>query len=149
MKKVVFTAYEEYHMNNTLDEWVSVIVHVGLRSPKAATLRFYPTEASATNGPLGVSWFTEGNHHAILRFDELPDWVQHKAAAAAMLDIGGGGAKHVDMLGGKTSSSVWVEYEPNDEGRAFERMIKERGHARGNRPDEDLRGVSQGSDSRG
>jgi len=119
-------------LSNTIDEWVVIVSHMGLRDPKAATILFYPSKVAAEEG---VSMAREHpqteDTRVVLRFDELPDWVQRKAAAAAILDLGDTKVKHVAGLGGKTFGSVWVEYNPDEDGRAFEEMIKEK--ARGHR----------------
>lgn len=119
-------------MSNTIDEWVVIMSHMGLRDPKAATILFYPSKVTAEES---ISMAREHQQtedtRVVLRFDELPDWVQRKAAAAAILDLGDTKVKHVKDLGGKTFGSVWVEYSPDEDGRAFEEMLKEK--ARGHR----------------
>lgn len=120
-------------MSNTIDEWVVIVSHMGLRDPKAATILFYPSKVAAEDSILMDREHQQGQYdaHVLMRFDELPDWVQHKAAAASTLDLGDTKVKHVAGLGGKTFGSVWVEYSPDEDGRAFEEMIKEK--ARGHR----------------
>lgn len=119
-------------MSNTIDEWVVVVTHMGLRNPKAATVLFYPSKVAAEESILMAREHQQAEDtRVVMRFDELPDWVQHKAAAASALDLGDTKVKHVAGLGGKTFGSVWVEYSPDADGRAFEEMIKEK--ARGHR----------------
>ena len=120
-------------MSNTIDEWVVIVSHMGLRDPKAATILFYPSKVAAEESISMAREHQQGQYdaHVLMRFDELPDWVQRKAAAAAILDLGDTKVKHVKDLGGKTFGSVWVEYSPDEDGRAFEEMIKEK--ARGHR----------------
>lgn len=129
-------------MNNSVDEWALVEVHLTLRDPRATTILFYPTEDAAlfhaTSAPDGAGQ----RLRAVFRFSELPEWVQHKAASVAILELGDQSVKYVDGVGGKSRTSVWIEYDPNEAGRAFEKLVRENSYARRNRSAEDIRDVS-------
>lgn len=115
-----------------IKDWVFAVVFLNLKQPRSVSLEFYDTEEEAIRArdklPANLTTRTDAikpflDLRAVLRWEELPEEIQTRAASLSILPLDVNTVRYVEGTGGKTRSGVWVEYE---NGLDFENLIREK-----------------------
>lgn len=115
-----------------IKDWVFAVVFLNLKQPRSVSLEFYDTEEEAIRArdklPANLTTRTDDvrsflDLRAVLRWEELPEEIQTRAASLSILPLDADAVRYVEGTGGKTRSGVWVEYE---NGLDFENLIREK-----------------------
>lgn len=115
-----------------IKDWVFAVVFLNLKQPRSVSLEFYDTEEEAIRArdklPANLTTRTDDvrsflDLRAVLRWEELPEEIQTRAASLSILPLDVNTVRYVEGTGGKTRSGVWVEYE---NGLDFENLIREK-----------------------
>lgn len=115
-----------------IKDWVFAVVFLNLKQPRSVSLEFYDTEEEAIRArdklPANLTTRTDAikpflDLRAVLRWEELPEEIQTRAASLSILPLDADAVRYVEGTGGKTRSGVWVEYE---NGLDFENLIREK-----------------------
>lgn len=115
-----------------IKDWVFAVVFLNLKQPRSVSLEFYDTEEEAIRArdklPANLTTRTDDvrsflDLRAVLRWEELPEEIQTRAASLSILPLDAGAVRYVEGTGGKIRNGVWVEYE---NGLDFENLIREK-----------------------
>lgn len=115
-----------------IKDWVFAVVFLNLKQPRSVSLEFYDTEEEAIRArdklPANLTTRTDAikpflDLRAVLRWEELPEEIQTRAASLSILPLDADAVRYVEGTGGKIRNGVWVEYE---NGLDFENLIREK-----------------------